>query len=68
MSGDGPTQIFPEPPLTSPPAAVLDIIFVHGLGGDRHETWQKAEDAFWPRWLAEQFPTCRVYTVGYDFE
>jgi hypothetical protein len=67
MSSDGPTQIFPEPPLASPPAAVLDIIFVHGLGGDRHETWQKTKDAFWPRWLAEQFPTCRVYTAGYDF-
>jgi protein SERAC1 len=66
MSSEGPTQIFAEPRPDSPPAAVLDIIFVHGLGGDRIETWQKSKDAFWPRWLAEQFPTCRVYVVGYD--
>lgn len=66
MSSDGPTQIFAEPRPESPPAAVLDIIFVHGLGGDRIKTWQKTEDAFWPRWLAEQFPSCRIYMIGYD--
>lgn len=68
MSSDGPTQIFPEPPLASPPPAILDIIFVHGLGGDRLGTWQKTNESFWPRWLAEQFPTCRIYTIGYDSE
>ena len=66
MSSDGPTQIFADPYPESPPAAVLDIIFVHGLGGDRIETWQKTKDAFWPRWLAEQFPSCRIYMIGYD--
>ena len=66
MSSEGPTQIFAEPRPASPPAAVLDIIFVHGLGGDRIETWANAKDGFWPRWLAEQFPNCRVYVVGYD--
>jgi protein SERAC1 len=66
MSSDGPTQIFPEPRPTSPPPAVLDVIFVHGLGGDRLGTWQKSNDSCWPRWLAEQFPACRVYTIGYD--
>lgn len=66
MSSEGPKQIFPEPRPAFPPSALLDIIFVHGLGGDRIETWQKAKDAFWPRWLAEQFPTCRVYMIGYD--
>lgn len=66
MSSDGPTQIFPEPKPASPPAAALDIIYVHGLGGDRLETWQKTKDTFWPRWLAEQFPNCRVYMIGYD--
>jgi pimeloyl-ACP methyl ester carboxylesterase len=66
MSSEGPTQIFPEPRPELPPAAVLDIFFVHGLGGDRLETWQKTRDAFWPRWLVEEFPTCRVYMIGYD--
>jgi protein SERAC1 len=66
MSIDGPTQIIPEPRPASPPTAVLDIIFVHGLGGDRIKTWRKTTDAFWPGWLAEQFPNCRVYMIGYD--
>lgn len=65
MSNEGPTQIYPERWLESPPAAVLDIIFIHGLGGGRFDTWQ-AKEAFWPRWLAEQFPTCRIYLIGYD--
>lgn len=66
MSSEGPTQIFAERCPDSAPAAVLDIFFVHGLGGDRIETWQKTEDEFWPRWLAEQFPNCRIYMIGYD--
>lgn len=66
MSNDGPTQIFPELSNPSPSPAVLDIIFVHGLGGDRLKTWQKSDSEFWPRWLTEQFPSCRVYMIGYD--
>ena len=66
MSSDGPTQIFAEARLAPTPAAVLDIIFVHGLGGDRVGTWQETEDTFWPKWLADRFPNCRVYMVGYD--
>lgn len=65
MSNEGPTRIYPEPRPESPTQAVLDIIFIHGLGGDRVETWQ-AKEAFWPRWLAEEFPTCRIYVIGYD--
>lgn len=66
MSSEGPTQIFAKPCSESAAAPALDIFFVHGLGGDRIETWQEAEDKFWPRWLAEQFPNCRIYMIGYD--
>lgn len=66
MSSEGLSQVFAEPRPQSAPAADLDIFFVHGLGGDRFETWQQSQDTFWPRWLAEQFPNCRVYVVGYD--
>ncbi|MGH7021473.1 MAG: ABC-three component system protein [Brevundimonas sp.] len=66
MSSEGLSQVFAEPRPQSAPEAVLDIFFVHGLGGDRIGTWQQSEDTFWPRWLAEQFPSCRVYIVGYD--
>lgn len=66
MSVEGLSQVFADPRPQTPPAAVLDIFFVHGLGGDSIETWQKDNDSFWPRWLAEQFPNCRVYVVSYD--
>jgi predicted alpha/beta hydrolase family esterase len=66
MSSEGLTQVYPEPRPGLCPTALLDIIFVHGLGGDRVETWQKTSETFWPRWLAEEFPDCQVYTHGYD--
>lgn len=66
MSNGGLIQIVPEPRPESLSVAVLDIIFVHGLGGDRLETWQKTKDSFWPMWLAEEFRNCRVFMFGYD--
>ena len=48
--------------------AAADIVFVHGLGGDKRATWQssKAQDSFWPAWLAEDLPRVCVYSLGYD--
>lgn len=50
----------------SPTAPGLDIVFVHGLGGDQLGTWQTDPKSFWPLWLAEKFPSCRVSSFGYD--
>lgn len=51
------------PQITS---STIDIVFVHGLGGDPLETWQTDPACFWPKWLAAKFVTCRVFSFGYD--
>jgi|GEM_PF-674281 hypothetical protein len=66
MSNEGPVEVFAQPPLTSRPPAVLDIVFVHGLGGHQFETWRSSKKESWLEWLAADFPNCRIFTVGYD--
>jgi len=51
------------------PNAVADIIFVHGLTGNRKNTWtHKGNDKiFWPGdLLPQELPSVRVMTYGYD--
>jgi pimeloyl-ACP methyl ester carboxylesterase len=45
-----------------------NIVFLHGLGGDPRTTWQHGPDdqAFWPRWLAEDIAGLAVYSIGYE--
>ncbi|KAL8994630.1 MAG: hypothetical protein Q9169_005452 [Polycauliona sp. 2 TL-2023] len=50
---------------------VVDIIFVHGLGGTSQNTWSrnKDENLFWPRqWLPKEpgFEQARIISFGYD--
>ncbi|KAK4233048.1 P-loop containing nucleoside triphosphate hydrolase protein, partial [Achaetomium macrosporum] len=64
------TKTFPSgiKPLCSPAGAIVDIVFVHGLTGDREKTWT-ASDASepWPKaLLPSELPTARVLTFGYD--
>ncbi|KAH8820667.1 hypothetical protein F5884DRAFT_57550 [Xylogone sp. PMI_703] len=51
--------------------APVDIIFVHGLGGDSRATWSKGHDPafFWPElWLPfdPDLGNARIFTFGYN--
>jgi protein SERAC1 len=47
------------------PHSTADVIFVHGLGGDGHETWTATPDAFWPLWIFDDLKTIEVWTLEY---
>lgn len=56
--------------LNSPTEPLVELVFVHGLGGGSRKSWSKTklEDHFWPRsWLPRDpgFHNARVHSFGY---
>ena len=48
---------------------MIDIVFVHGLGGTSLRSWCRDRDldCLWPKvWLPDDLPTARVLTFGYN--
>lgn len=49
----------------------IDIVFIHGLGGDAWTTWMADKDdigTFWPNWIAAELPQAGLWTLGYAAE
>ncbi|ARO88799.1 hypothetical protein EBAPG3_014045 [Nitrosospira lacus] len=58
------TNRFPDRDSTK---ATVNVVFVHGLGGDELDTWtdKSSTDGFWPKWLGADFPNLGIWTLGY---
>lgn len=55
----------------NPDDPLVDVVFVHGMGGGSYKTWRKNNkvDQFWPsEWLPRDpnFKTARIHTFGYN--
>lgn len=46
----------------------LDVIFIHGLGGDHVETWQPPSGDTWPQRVANAHPDVQVWALSYPAE
>lgn len=44
----------------------IDLIAVHGLGGDAYRTWQHADGFSWLQDIHHVLPGIRTYAYGYD--
>jgi protein SERAC1 len=45
----------------------VDVVFIHGLGGDWQTTWgdPKSASKSWPHWIAQDIPQARVWCAQY---
>ncbi len=65
MIEEAPTLVPPADAASLSVSPDIDIVFLHGLAGDRFSTWTNADEQFWPQVIADTFLNCRVYTCGF---
>ena len=54
------------PHATAAPPPLLDVIFVHGLGGDGNATWApEGLTESWLDWLAQDIPSIAILSLSY---
>ena len=65
-AGDQTRMCFIGPGSDAKAAALIDVVFVHGLGGDYASTWAPdgAVDC-WLDWLVEDIPGIAVWSIQY---
>lgn len=51
---------------TGDPNRRADVIFVHGLGGDGHGTWESDGKFYWPQILGEDLKDVGIWVVNYE--
>jgi hypothetical protein len=44
----------------------LDVVFIHGLNGQRARSWTNSSSELWPLWFIDDLPGARAWTYGYD--
>jgi hypothetical protein len=51
----------------SNPERKLDVVFVHGIDSDEKSAWSSngSPEAYWPKWIADEFPSLGFWTIGY---
>ncbi|TVY38555.1 Protein SERAC1 [Lachnellula occidentalis] len=59
------TESSHKPDIDVPPHCI-DIVAIHGITGDAHETWTHANGKLWLRdFVPQNLPGARVFTFGY---
>ncbi len=50
--------------INNNPNSDFDIIFIHGLGGDKYTTWENENGESWQNWLAQDY-NASVWSIAY---